>query len=119
LVTSKGGPKLPPPKAGTVTHSAESLPRVENGSFVFVDTTMAEFAAKLSLLRGVERPVVDHTGIAGVYDITLKRVAEAIRRDDDTPISTFLQEQLGLKLVAAKAPMEVLIVDRIGKLTEN
>lgn len=80
---------------------------------------MAEFAARLSLLRGVELPVVDHTGIAGVYDITLKEAADAIRRDDAPPIGTFLREQLGLKLVAAKAPIEVVVVDRIGKLTEN
>lgn len=119
LVIAKGGPKLPPPKPDTLTHSTESLPRVENGGFVFADTTMAEFASKLSLLRGVELPVIDRTGISGAYDITLKQAAEAIRQDDGTPISTFLQEQLGLKLVAGKAPMEVLVVDRIGKPTEN
>lgn len=119
LVVAKGGPKLPTPKPETATHSMESLPRVENGGFVFADTTMGEFAAKLSGLRGVELPVVDRTGIAGVYDITLKDLADAIRRDDAPPISTFLKDQLGLKLAAGKAPMEVVVVDRAGKLTEN
>ncbi len=119
LTIAKGGPKLPAPKPEAIVHSAESLPRVENGGFIFADTTMAEFAAKLSLLRGVDSPVVDRTGIAGIYDITLKEAAAAIRRDDAPPIATFLQDQLGLKLVAAKAPMEVVVVDRIGKLTEN
>jgi len=119
LTIAKGGPRLPRPHAETATHSAESLPRVENGGVIFANTTMAEFAAKLSLLRGVDLPVVDRTGIAGVYDITLKEAADAIRRNDAPPIGTFLQEQLGLKLVAAKVPMGVLVVDRVGKLTEN
>ncbi len=119
LVIAKGGPKLPPPKPGAVTHSAESLPRVENGGFVFADTTMAEFATQLGMLRTVDMPVVDRTGIAGVFDIRLKDAAEANRRDDGPPISTFLEEQLGLKLVSAKSPMEVLVVDRVGKPTGN
>lgn len=119
MVIAKGGPRLPARKPETAIHSVESLPRVENGGFIFADTTMAELAAKLSGLRGVELPVVDHTGITGIYDITLKEAAEAIRRDDAPPMTTFLQDQLGLKLVAAKAQMEVLVVDRIGKLTEN
>src|ERR1043165_8093486 len=94
LVVAKGGPKLPARKAGeelSPTHSAESLPRVDHGSFVFQDASMTEFAAKLSLLRGVDLPVVDKTGIAGVYDITLKSAASAILEPNGPSISTLVQ----------------------------
>ncbi len=119
LTIANGGPKLPPRKPETTTHSADSLPRVEDGGFVFADTTMPEFAAKLSQLRGVELPVIDRTGINGVYDITLKHAADAVRQGDGDQIADLLQDQLKLKFKAAKAPMEVLVVDRIGRLTEN
>ncbi len=118
---ARGGPRLPPPKAdGLVpTHSAESLPRVENGGFVFRDATMPEFAEKLALLKGVELPVVDRTGIPGVFDITLKSAADAIRQPDGPSIFTLLQEQLGLRLVSAKAPVEVLVIENVTRPSPN
>jgi len=115
LVSAKGGPKLPAPKADDAlltAHSRESLPRVEDGNFVFHDTSMPEFAEKLSQLRDIDRPVVDRTGIKGVYDITLKGAATAMLQPDGASLFTLVQEQLGLKLVSAKAPIEVLVVDR-------
>jgi uncharacterized protein (TIGR03435 family) len=80
LIVAKHGPKLPAPKAGgelAPYHAVESLPRVENGSFVFQEASMTEFAENLSLLRGIERPVLDRTEIQGFYDITLRSAASA------------------------------------------
>jgi uncharacterized protein (TIGR03435 family) len=114
LVSAKGGPKLPAPKvddALLAAHSSESLPRVEEGNFVFHDTSMPEFAEKLSQLRDIDRPVVDRTGIKGVFDITLKGAATAMLQPEGPSLFTLVQEQLGLKLVSAKAPIEVLVVD--------
>jgi len=111
LTVAKGGPKLPPPKPDDgVVHSRESLPRVDNGSFLFTNATLADFAAKLSLLKGMDHPVVDRTGIQGVYDITLKGAAAAILQPDGPSLFTLVPEQLGLKLSPAKAPTEVLVV---------
>jgi uncharacterized protein (TIGR03435 family) len=122
LVAAKGGPKLPAPKAGgdlSPVHSRESLPRVRDGSFVFEDASMADFAQKLSQLRGIELPVVDRTGIPGMFDITLKSAAAAILQPDGPSLFTLLQEQLGLKLQSAKSATEVLVVDRVSRPTEN
>jgi len=80
LIVAKHGPKLPAPKAGgelAPYHAVESLPRVENGSFVFQEISLTEFAEKLSPLRGIERPVLDRTEIQGFYDITLRSAASA------------------------------------------
>lgn len=121
LVIAKHGPRLPAPKDTNLspTHAAESLPRVQDGSFVFEDTTLPEFADKLSLLRGIDLPVVDRTGIKGVFDITLKSAADAILQSDGPSLFTLVQEQLGLRLVSAKAPVEVLVIDHVGKPSEN
>ena len=80
---------------------------------------MAEFAAKLSLLRGVHLPVIDRTGIKGVFDITLKSAANAILQPDGPSVSTLVQEQLGLQSMPAKAPIQVIVIDQIAKPSEN
>ena len=120
LVVAKGGPRLPAQKADlSPTHAFESLPRVRDGSFIFQDVSLTDFAAGLSLLRGIDLPVVDRTGIKGVFDITLKSAADAILQPDGPSPVTLVQEQLGLKLVTAKAPVEVLVIDSVGKPSEN
>jgi uncharacterized protein (TIGR03435 family) len=120
LGVAKGGPKLPKPKAdASPTHASESLPRIENDAFLFEDASLADFAAKLSLLRGIERQVVDRTGIAGVYDLTLKSAPSAILQPDGPSLFTLVEEQLGLKLVPDKAPIEVVVIDSVGKPTAN
>jgi uncharacterized protein (TIGR03435 family) len=121
LVAAKGGPKLPAPKTDDTSpsHSSESLPRVEDGNFVFRDTSMPEFAEKLSQFRELDRPVVDRTGIKGVFDITLKGAANAMLQPDGPSIFTLIQEQLGLKFVSTKALIEVLVIDHAEKPSVN
>ena len=120
LVIAKGGPKLPPPHAAaTQVHAAETLPRVRHDSFVFEDASLAEFGRMFGQLRGIDLPVVDRTGLAGTYDIVLKSAPAAAREGDVGALFAIVQEQLGLKLIAAKAPFEVLIVDHAGRPTEN
>jgi uncharacterized protein (TIGR03435 family) len=120
LVVAKRGRKLPAAKATVdmTLHAAESLPRVEDGSFIFQETSMAEFAEKLSQLRGIDRPVVDRTGIQGYFDITLKSAASAIL-DDSTSLFGLVEEQLGLKLAPARAAFEVLVIDHAEKPSAN
>jgi bla regulator protein BlaR1 len=121
LIVAKSGPKLPAAKADgdLPVRAVESLPRVQDGSFVFQETTMAEFAEKLSLLRGIERPVLDRTGIKGVYDIILRSAASAILQENGPSLLTLVQEQLGLKLAPARDPIEVLVIDHSEKPSEN
>jgi uncharacterized protein (TIGR03435 family) len=121
LVVAKGGSKLPKPKPEdeTALHGVENLPRVQDGSFVFQDTSIPEFAEKLSMLREINRPVIDRTGIAGFFDITLKSAAAATLQPDGASLFTIIQEQLGLKLVDTKAPIEVFVVDHAEKPSAN
>jgi uncharacterized protein (TIGR03435 family) len=70
----------------------------------------------------VGRPVVDKTGLTGKYDFTLDYVPVAKAATDDSggpSIFTALQEQLGLKLEPAKAPMDVLVIDAVERPAAN
>src|SRR5580658_589565 len=93
----------------------------ENGSFVFRATSMPQFAEDLSTLSQVDRPVLDRTGIPGVFDFNLKfgesneEIKRAFRAGDGASIFTLIQEQLGMKLEARKGPIEMLVIDRVER----
>ena len=88
---------------------------------------MSRLAEQLG--RQMDRPVIDITDLKGVFSLTLNwtpeeamAAKEETRLDIETypPLLTALQQQLGLKLEPKKAPVEVLVIDRIEKLpTEN
>jgi uncharacterized protein (TIGR03435 family) len=72
------------------------------------------------LTSAAGRPVLDRTGISGKFDIDLKWATGTPEAATDTvSIFTALQEQLGLRLDAATAPLEVLVVDHIDRPSEN
>lgn len=90
------------------------------------NTTMALLAASLSTLGRLGRPVVDRTGIDGRVDFTIEWVRESPAAQPDAlpdvqgpAFVDALREQLGLKLEAAKGSMELLVVDRIERPSEN
>jgi uncharacterized protein (TIGR03435 family) len=76
----------------------------------------------------LQRPVVDETGLQGVYDFTLSWNARlssgAPPRPDGSDVgltlTEALEQQLGLKLQAKKAMIEKLVIDSVEKVpTEN
>jgi uncharacterized protein (TIGR03435 family) len=121
LVAAKSGPKLHKAEPGGNTSM-----KGENGSFVFQSTSMPQFVEDLSTLRQVDRPVLDRTGIPGIFDFNLKfgesneEMKRALIAGDGASIFTLIQEQLGLKLEARKGPVEMLVIDRVERApTEN
>lgn len=120
LVIAKGGLKFKPSpadaKGGMVTRStaAGSL-RME-----VARVSMERLARRISTSAG--RPVVDKTGLVGDYAFTLEWTQSDRAPDADVnvpSIFTALQEQLGLKLEPAKDQMEMLVIDRAGKPSDN
>ncbi len=92
--------------------------------------SMANLTAALSELLKV--PVLDETGVSGVYTLGLdwtpdvSRPRPGLSQEDPDPnalpnlpegpsLFAALQEQLGLKLEGRKAPLAVLVIDRAAK----
>ena len=74
-----------------------------------------------SLSDTVGRLVRDDTGLKGTYYILLKWIPEERQREGEVgpTLFTALQEQLGLKLVPARGPVQAFVIDHIEKPTEN
>jgi uncharacterized protein (TIGR03435 family) len=113
LLAAKGGPRMV--KADSTTGISNHTGNA--GSHVTAKITLANLADFLS--AQTDKPVVDHTGLEGAYAIDLAW-------GPDTPdaalpsIFTALQEQLGLRLVAEKGPVRLLVIDHIDKVpSEN
>ena len=71
---------------------------------------------------GLGRVVVDKTGLTGNYEVKLSYMdkPKADASPDAPPdLFTALQEQLGLKLEPDRAPLKVLVIDRIERPAEN
>jgi uncharacterized protein (TIGR03435 family) len=90
--------------------------------------TLAFFAKTLGNI--LDRQAEDATGISGVFDILLEYAPDdhlAVQSSPDRPLPdtirpalfTALEEQLGLRLAAGRGPVDVLVIDHIGKPTEN
>lgn len=133
IVVAKGGLKMTEsapaaaPAAGSpATPGAAPLrgcfhTSVGNGLRVERNCTLADIR---NILEGPSgRYLIDKTGLAGRYDFELHWTP------DDTPadsplaggpsIFTAVEEQLGLKLESARAPVGVLVVDSAQKPTPN
>ncbi len=118
LVVGKGGPKL---KEATADESdkAPRLGGVAVGKIVSVASPLKYLA--LLLTSEVERPVADRTGLTGKYDFTFEYTpaASALAESEGPSIFTAIQDQLGLKLVPAKGPVPVLVIDHVEKPSPN
>ncbi len=75
------------------------------------------------LESNLDRPVVNRTGLTGMFDVHLEffppESAAADTPGAGASIFTAIEEQLGLKLEATKGPYNVLVVDSIERPTEN
>jgi len=114
------------------------------GEFYFTGTArMADLAEHLSQIVG--QPVVDRTGLPGLYDIKLNFMPESDKEQlaargnnpgadtrggsrggrggglevDRPDLRTALKDQLGLKLEKTKAPVEFLVIQSVEKPSEN
>jgi uncharacterized protein (TIGR03435 family) len=100
------------------------------GSIGVRNSNMAQFAGFLQA-RIVDRPVVDKTGITGKFDFTLtwrpdqlgpqppNAPAPPADLESRPDIFGAMQEQLGLRFQAERTEIEVLVIDKVSKPSEN
>jgi uncharacterized protein (TIGR03435 family) len=91
--------------------------------------TLRFLADSLSLGAYRGRPIVDHTGLAGTFDVLLEWTPEIeglvpldtnSRPDTSGPsLDEALREQLGIKLESTKSAMDVLVLDHVEHPSEN
>jgi uncharacterized protein (TIGR03435 family) len=150
LVVARDGPKL----KETTWDSATPLPpgpprRNTNGELTSPGAVMTIFPgpsakahmvvkaqpmAKLTdmLANDHRRPVLDRTGLTGLYDFILDYTIDlsgfplppgapeppraAGASDPGPDLAAAVQQQLGLRLVAAKANIDVLVIDKADKV---
>ncbi len=127
LVVGKSGPKF------KESASNSPGPQIRMGRGVIDGQSMGMDMLAGQLARSLGRDVVDRTGLTGKYEIKLEFTPEegAGRGPGDGPeaapppdaagpsLFTALQEHLGLKLESSKGPVEIIVIDRVEKPTEN
>ncbi|HLH20830.1 MAG TPA: TIGR03435 family protein [Bryobacteraceae bacterium] len=110
------GPTLKPstpesqPNLSTDSNGAKAIMRASKMS-------MADVAAALSRQTG--HPVEDHTGLHGSFDFEIEWAPEETPDSVDPSLNTVLKEQLGLRLRPVRGTVEVLVIDRIARPSEN
>jgi uncharacterized protein (TIGR03435 family) len=128
LTVGKNGPKIQ-------KDDSSGLPSLffpQLGTFIVRNATMDEVA---QILQGsvLDRPVVNNTGLQGHWDFTLKWTPDESQfgglgikvpppsnaADAPPPLFTAIQEQIGLKLEAGKAPVPVLVIDHVEPPSPN
>jgi uncharacterized protein (TIGR03435 family) len=131
LVTKKSLKLMPHP----VDQGTRPSVNFGRGSATFTNSSIAGLVGQLTLY--LDGPVLDRTGLKGVYDFKLHWTpapneggseamglpprAELPQPDDSSVPSIFtaLQEQLGLKLKSTKGPVDMLVIDHVEKPSEN
>ena len=120
LVVGKGGSKLQEVEPG------EGRFQMNKGQIRAQKAPLFAFAERLS--QFVDRPVLDMTELKGAFDFTLEWApesgtgipegpgGEAASASTGPSIFTAIQQQLGLRLEARKASVEVMVVDRADRV---
>jgi uncharacterized protein (TIGR03435 family) len=120
LVVAKNGPKLK--ESGPDKEFSTTVRGSQTAQLTMTKATMEQLAIQLSG-SGLDRPVLDKTGLAGHYDIALNWIPEYAGppASDSNSVNVFtaVQEQLGLRLEPQKAPVEILVIDHAEKPSEN
>lgn len=122
-----GSQQMPPMPSGQVQPS----PLQQCGSIQFGPGTLiargapmewvAQTLVTVPVITGIDRPVLDRTNLTGNYGFELKFApAQAVNpAPDRAPLHLALEEQLGIKLEATRAPVDVLVIDSVERPAPN
>jgi uncharacterized protein (TIGR03435 family) len=120
----------PPPQPGAAPPRMCGQMMVSPIALTVISHTISDLTPLLSRLLG--RTVVDETGLKGNFDINLAVTPDAFRApspqspgdnsntDSAAPsVFTAFQERLGLKFESKKGPVEMIVIEKVEKPSEN
>jgi uncharacterized protein (TIGR03435 family) len=129
LTLGKGGPKI-----GKSQGDPNGLPAMDftrlTPQLVTLRVTNASMAGfMLEIQKVLDQPMADQTGLTGKVGFTLQWTSDepqlsalgmhtsppADNPDAQPGLFTAIQEQLGMQLNAAKAPADVLVIDKVER----
>ena len=116
LGLGKGEPKVKEASADEQSSLGGTDPK---GSVKFTKQPISRFTFMLT--RRLDKPALDETGLKGLYDFTIDLSGLGFNgnppEDTSAPsVFTTVPENLGLRLEAAKRPVDILVVDHAEKV---
>lgn len=109
-------PSLPECAAARAARS--SLPEKcvtvpQPGALTLSKTTVPTLLGVVRQLGGYDRPLLDRTGLTGTYEVSIRYQSTDATgvNTTGTTLFTAMQDQLGLKVESARAPVDVLVID--------
>jgi uncharacterized protein (TIGR03435 family) len=128
LVIAKGGPKLITGDGNVRANQSMSFGGAPGQTMrgYGVNASIGDFIGELQRIV-MDRPIVDQTGLAGVYNIQIAFTREepdmlgTTQLPDTAAPNLFnaLQQQLGLRLQGMKAPVDVIVIDHAKPPGDN
>jgi uncharacterized protein (TIGR03435 family) len=111
-----------PPLCGIIAHVLST--NNPHSSFGGRGIPLSLLATSLPTMTGmatIPRPVVDQTGLVGLYDFTLHWDSSSDPETGDTGASFrgALKSQLGLEFKPTHAPIDILVIDHVERPSEN
>lgn len=117
LTVGKGGPKIQPAKPGTAESPTGPGFHFHGDMRQFADLLAIQFSipaapdpTKPVRAGGTMIPVLDKTGLQGIYDFTAD-IRPDPSADAFTAWKRVLEDQLGLDIESRKAPVSIVVVD--------
>ena len=108
------------PRRRVLSQWPETRPRPQWPRVHRIEAGGISISALIDLISGdVDRVVIDQTGFTGPFNLVLDFAPAADPEADGPAIFTALEEQLGLRLQPASAPVDVLMIDRVERPSEN
>jgi bla regulator protein blaR1 len=87
------------------------------------NVTLESLASILGYWQGIDRAVVDRTGLTGNFDLRLEYTPQIAGSEPDAsappPIFDAVKQQLGLRMESTRAPVDVLVIDHVTQPSEN
>jgi uncharacterized protein (TIGR03435 family) len=121
LMIGQGGPRIHPIAPGSAVTGGSGV-RFRGDMRHFADLLAVQFSIPAadnpnvpSRAGGVPIPVLDKTGLEGIYEFSVDLRPE-LGTDEFTAWKRVLEDQLGLKIESRKADVAVLVVDDAAEI---